>query len=83
MIRCLLNPTHLVLYSIHNTGIFVPFKQRVLAALRLRLFQVGPAAHELLVRHDPGQLAGDGLVDEFRHAEVCGEHNIEIALMYL
>lgn len=48
-----------ILYSNHHAGVLVPAEQGVLAALGLRLLDVGPRPHEVLVRHDARQLPRD------------------------
>lgn len=58
-------------------------QQRILTARGRRVFNICPALHKVPVRHDPGQLAGDGAVHGLGHGEVRGEEDIKIALMDL
>lgn len=71
------------LYRDHDAGVHVPREQGVLAAAGAGVVEVGPRAHEVLVRHDAGQAAGDGAVDGLHDAEVGGEEDVEVALVNL
>lgn len=71
------------LYSDHHAGVLVPAQKGVLAAPRLGVGDVGPGAHEVLVRRDAGEAAGDGAVHGLHDAEVGGEEDVEVALVDL
>ena len=78
-----LPPPLFKLYSDEHAGVAVVRQQRVLAAPSLRVLDVGPAAHEVAVGHDAGELAGDGAVHGLGDVEVSREEDIEVALVDL
>ena len=57
--------------------------ERVLAALGLRVLRERPAPHEVAVRLDARELAGNGAVDGLGDVPVRGEEDIEVTLMNL
>lgn len=75
--------TRLILHSHKNTGVAIVGYQGVLAASSLGVFNIRPLAHEITMRHDTGQLACDGTVNSFCDLKICGEQNIEVALVNL
>lgn len=70
-------------YSHEDAGVAVVRQQGVLAAARLRVLDVGPAAHEVAVGHDARELARDGAVDGLCDAEVGGEEDVKVPLVDL
>lgn len=75
--------TEVSLRSHHDARILVVGQQRVLAAPRLRVLDVGPAAQKIAVGHDARELAGDGAVHGLCDGKVCGEENVKVALVNL
>jgi hypothetical protein len=71
------------LYSNHYTGISIVRQEWILSAPRFRILDVSPSAHEIPVGHDAGEFPGDGAVNGFSDVEVCGEEDVEVALMNL
>lgn len=70
-------------YSLHSRDdarILIPAEQRILAAACLRVLDVGPALHEVLVGQDTRQLARHGAVHVFHDGEVGREEDVEVAL---
>ena len=72
--------TQFTLHSRNDTRILIPAEQGILAAVRLRVLNVGPALHEVLVRQDARQLARHGAVHVFHDGEVSREEDVEVAL---
>ena len=75
--------TYNALHRDQHAGVLIPGQQRVLPVLRLRVLNVRPPAHEVLVAHYLGQLARDGAVDVFGRVEVGRKEDVEISLMDL
>lgn len=73
------NPLHRAQYA----RVLVPRQQRVLAAPRLRVLNVRPALHKVLMAHHRRQLARDGAVNVLDDIEVRGEEDVEVALVDL
>ena len=71
------------LHCDHHAGILVPAYQRVLPILCLRLFNVRPSRHKVLVRVCTSRSAGDGSVHGFHNLEIGGEKDIKVALVDL
>lgn len=71
------------LHSDHDAGVLVPTYQRVVAVLRARLRDVGPARHEVLVGIRARKLARDGCIHGLHNLKVGGEQNVEVALVDL
>lgn len=72
-----------VLHRDHKTSILIPVQQRILPAPRRRVLDVRPAIHEGLVVEHAGELARDGAVHVLHDLEVCGEEDVEVALLDL
>lgn len=71
------------LHRHQHASILVPVQERVLSISRLRILNVGPAFHEVLVTHDLGQLARHGTVHILDDIEVCREKDIKVPLVDL
>lgn len=60
-----------------------PAQHRVFSILRRTILYVGPALQEFLVQHHSCQFAGYGAVYVLDDGEVCGEEDVEVALLDL
>jgi hypothetical protein len=70
-------------HGTENTGVLIPRQQRILAVPCLRILDVRPTLHEILVAGDGRQFARDGPVYVLDDVEVGGEEDVEVALVDL
>lgn len=73
----------LYLHSHQHASILIPAQQRILSIPRIRIFNVSPAVHELLVARDLRQLPSNSTIHILDDIEVCREEDIEVALVDL
>lgn len=73
----------LYLHSHQHASILIPAEQRILSIPRLRILNVSPTVHELLVARDLRQLPGNSTIHILDDIEVRREENIEVALVDL
>lgn len=71
------------LHSHQHAGIFVPCQQRVFPIPRLRIFDISPAVHKVLVTHDLSQFTSDCTIHILNDVKVSGEEDIKVTLMNL
>jgi hypothetical protein len=71
------------LYSNHDRCVLVPAQERILSIPRLCVLNIGPTFEKVLMRHDTSELSSDGTIDCFIDRKVCGEEDIEEALVDL
>lgn len=73
----------LYLHSHQHASILIPAQQRILSIPRLRILNVSPTVHELLVACDLRQLPGNSTIHILDDIEVRREEDIEVALVDL
>lgn len=71
------------LHSHQHASILIPAQQRILPIPRLRVLNISPAVHELLMARNLRQLPGNSTIHILDNIEVCREENIEVALVDL
>lgn len=66
-----------------NLGILIPRQQRILPTLRLRIPDISPALHELLMVRHKRQFPRDGAIQVLDHVEVGRKEDVKVALVDL
>jgi len=69
-------------HETQNKGIS-PAQHRILPTLRRTILHVRPPLQKILMQHHARQFASDGAIDVFDYGKVCGEEDVEIALLDL
>lgn len=73
----------LYLHSHQHASILIPAQQRILSIPRLRILNVSPTVHELLVARDLRQLPSNSTIHILDDIEIRREEDIEVALVDL